>query len=763
MNNSTHLDFFKSFQADLIKVAEDNDLPIAAIENYLDFEKVGRKSQIGRTYHKVIDFLNQSQLWANEQFNALFQPNEKYGREAFTGHGLDDDQMSSMTTDLLNLCRECKVPNDQIMTTVTNLALILRRYCNSNAFTGHFSTDTSNATNLRTPQTIYPAGALTDVSYNKHVGQEAFGVTMDQVIPDLKAALTVTLLKPHKGIMSRFMHRKTVAGSVISYVINYDEYYDLAASQNKEGSVRNSFDHRHNLINLYRNPDPVNMVLTPIIPMKVNDTEDDLVADGIIKFNRRVNIFDLSTDPLKINFEKINYTDLVSERVIVKGVHLKITKGSTTEEYFLDTESLPLAQLNMIQTSINNSADKATKFLAGIQLDKDATPTNPQTTEIFKGVDKSVEYVQLILDISADINLMTAVVHAMCSPTLRPVSSVSGQLPSDELKNLVNSCTVEIVGYELEARFSEENLRKTNMAARSLTTMITYELPQGKTIVVDFSMQQALPEHVLNVAQEIQSIGIDHRNVQMFMKTMKSVYDRVINERSDPNYKENYGGHDVNSAFVSGTKVNPEIFLGTIDLTRAVSIRSSDMLSDIREFVMAYMNKVLSIIHYRSLYLQNLDQGEVPTYKVLTSSPIIENMFSIPQIHAHLMESGMSGDQIFKEVTPGEPIEYTRKLYSGVKLEMITSAFNYLKNTIIIVPYRPGDPASDLNFGHNNDGGEFVANYTPNDGQQVNRRVFMNTREWPIITCPVGAILKVVGLESYLPDINKSSDNPDLP
>ena len=100
------------------------------------------------------------------------------------------------------------------------------------------------------------------------------------------------------------------------------------------------------------------------------------------------------------------------------------------------------------------------------------------------------------------------------------------------------------------------------MAARSLTTMITYELPQGKTIVVDFSMQQALPEHVLNVAQEIQSIGIDHRNVQMFMKTMKSVYDRVINERSDPNYKENYGGHDVNSAFVSGTKVNPEIFLG---------------------------------------------------------------------------------------------------------------------------------------------------------------------------------------------------------
>ena len=58
MNNITNLDFFKNFQADLMKVAEDNDLPMAAIESFLDFEKVGRKSQIGKTYHDVIDFLN---------------------------------------------------------------------------------------------------------------------------------------------------------------------------------------------------------------------------------------------------------------------------------------------------------------------------------------------------------------------------------------------------------------------------------------------------------------------------------------------------------------------------------------------------------------------------------------------------------------------------------------------------------------------------------------------------------------------------------
>ena len=40
MNNITNLDFFKNFQADLMKVAEVNDLPMAAIESFLDFEKV---------------------------------------------------------------------------------------------------------------------------------------------------------------------------------------------------------------------------------------------------------------------------------------------------------------------------------------------------------------------------------------------------------------------------------------------------------------------------------------------------------------------------------------------------------------------------------------------------------------------------------------------------------------------------------------------------------------------------------------------------
>ena len=77
-----------------------------------------------------------------------------------------------------------------------------------------------------------------------------------------------------------------------------------------------------------------------------------------------------------------------------------------------------------------------------------------------------------------------------------------------------------------------------------------------------------------------------------------------------------------------------------------------------------------------------------------------------------------------------------------------------MKNKILLVPYRPNDPSSDLNFGQNHDGGQFVANYMPTDGNNaVNRRVFVNTREFPIILCPIGAIFTIEGLETILPDI----------
>jgi len=77
---------------------------------------------------------------------------------------------------------------------------------------------------------------------------------------------------------------------------------------------------------------------------------------------------------------------------------------------------------------------------------------------------------------------------------------------------------------------------------------------------------------------------------------------------------------------------------------------------------------------------------------------------------------------------------------------------------MILVPYRESDPTSELNFGHNWDGGEFASSYNMVDMNEVNRRMYLNTREFPIITNPSAMLIQVVGLQTLIPTIQVEAD-----
>lgn len=753
-----YINIVQNFEQGLIDFAKSKNLTYIPHEQNTKELTVGQRTQCGRTYNAVTSFLNSSNLYRNSMFSYDICPTIGAGREGFECSNIPDGQLNAYRNSLYDLCVECGIPQSEIMSTISGLANNLAKYCNSDVMTQHFTRNTAavGTESYRPSGSIYPAAALSDVTFDSIVpGKEAFGATVDTVIPDLKMALTITLLKPFRGIMSRFMHRTTTAQSVITYVVHNDEYYNLISSQDKSAEVRYGYEHRKKLITLYRDPRPVDMSLNPVIPLKTNDLDDNKVyEDGVLKFGVSVNLFELAGISNKIGYDKYNFTDLLSERIILDKVYVKITKDSSEEIFKLDTSTYPQSQLNMMQTTQNDSGAKHTLFEAKFPFSKDSKTTTGTATSILSTVDPKTEYIILTCHLGAQVNIMTSNATGIASHAVSVATTSKETTPSSAIKTLASSLTIEFLGYELDAKYSEENLRKTSMAARSLTNVFTYELPQGKTCVVDFSMQQSLPEHVLNVAQEIQSIGIDHRNIQIFEKTLKSVHDRVLKESTDPEYIKNFENFTVNAAYVSGQKVNPDVILATIDLRNVVSIRSSDMLSDVNSYFLAYLNKSLSMMHYRSLYLQNLGNGEAPTYKALTSNIILENLFSLPSIHAHFMPEGVNGVQLFKEKNPNENVEFTAKLYSGTRIELITTAFDYMKNKILLVPYRPNDPSSDLNFGQNHDGGQFVANYMPTDGNNaVNRRVFVNTREFPIILCPIGAIFTIEGLETLLPDI----------
>lgn len=757
-----------AFENALSDFATQHKLDVAPATEVLSKDlTVSQRLQVGRVFHSVVKALNDNQLYGAEMYSDQFAFSDGRAIERMSSVNYGEMRDRAFIQMYSDLCDVAGISPVQKAETMRALNVTLHRYLSKGLAVEHWDSSNHGSKDIMAMNTIYPQGALSDVSFGSAIpGQEAFGASMDTVLPDIRLAMTVVLLKPHKGIMSRLLHRRTVAGSVIQYIIHNDEFYDLTQSQAKVGDVRNSYEHRIPIVALYRRPDPINMQLQPIIPAKSLDPDDKwLVSDGVMKFDSEVNMFDLSMNPTKIGYNNINWTDLVSEGVLISAVYFEVSNkdGSTVEQFSVSTVDHKNARL-VAPAQVDDSGERVTNLQFTVPFHAAVAKTDNTASTLFSAIPADSDvFVEAVVNVAPRINLKTAVAEATGSVRLRTAVKQKGLEPTQAIKDMVTGAdayTVKLVGYMLDAKFSEENLRKVNMAVRTQVYTAMYELPQGKSIVVDFSMQQTVPEHVLNTAQEVQAIGIDHRNLQAFLKLMTHVHNQGLVESNDPMYRQRNNGRTLNTSFVSGQRVNPTVLMGKIDLARVASVRSSDMLGDVRQFMDSYLNKMASLLHLRSLYVQQLDNGEIPVYKVLTSGPIIENLFSIPHIHNHLHPDGMNAEKIFREKTPGEPVEFKRVLPSGVVLECISTPFEYMKDKIMIIPFRAGDANSELNFAHNWDGGQFVANYTPVDQNQVNKRVFMNTREWPVPTCPCGMLIQVVGLETVLPDVTVAPDQP---
>ena len=747
------LDLLNNFNEALRAYAREKNIAFDAFDDLTDRDTVTALTKAGQIYQDVVNFLEDNQLYSG-RVNKIFSLDKSDIEAMLPSFESVKSGLVSNFDAIMSLVSK-HTPENQVASIAKQVAAALYEYSNKSISRTHFAGIEGKAVNNLTPlSSVYPSGALSTVDMASGMpSMEAFGASIDTVVPDLRMAITVVLLKPHKGITSRMIHRRTLTGAVIQYVIHQDEAYNLVSSQDNASAVRNSFNHRSNILNLYRNPESVDMTLTPIVPLLANDEDSALVEDGVIKFGKHINLFDLSMIPGKVGFDRANYTDLVSEGVMLDKLFVDING----EKYAFELSTHTRSRLLPALAQESYSGERETKMTFRVAMDKNSEQRDGTPTTVFADVEGDQEYVKVVVELAAFIDLMTADAHGMADGYLEAASARKGVEASDTLKNLVDGLTLTLEGFSFDAKFSEENLRKVDRACRSLTYMISYEQPQGKTIIVDFAMGQTMPEHVLNVAQEVQAIGIDHRNLQLFIKTMNDVHNRNIAEEKDERYMENYKGNTVARSFVSGQRVNPYIFFGTIDLNAVVNVRTSDLFGDLRQYMDSYLTKMFSVMHWKSLYIQQLDNGEVPRYKVLTSTPIIENLLSIPHIHQHMMADGMKAEGMYADKVPGEPIEYTRKLPSGVILECISSSFHYLKDKMIIVPFRAGEPSSELNFAHEWDQGQFVANYTPTDGyNQVNRRVFMNTREFPIITNGLGAILNILNLEEKLPDITKA-------
>jgi hypothetical protein len=195
--------------------------------------------------------------------------------------------------------------------------------------------------------------------------------------------------------------------------------------------------------------------------------------------------------------------------------------------------------------------------------------------------------------------------------------------------------------------------------------------------------------------------------------------------------------------YAAGMLVRPMVYMNTLDMSFVKGIRSGDLYGDVRNYTEFEITKIISFLMTNSFYSRQIDEKEEVTFVVITSPVIADILFNFPHYHEHI-ESETKSD------ADGKIVERSVKLTSGVKLNIITSHYNKLRDKIIMIPIRPNAPESELNFGHNWDYGTIVANYTNTMRDAAYKRVYATARELPMITNPIGVILQVINFDEII-------------
>jgi hypothetical protein len=699
------------------------------------------KETIGKIWNKSLDFLESRNLVSGaglESLNSFDRPISNLSQNTTLSHvGVEA---------IVDFCRDCDIANDQLFAAACNVGHLLSH---NGSMSEHFNSERAGIesldnVNFQDLGSVFGSYSAATLKQDASAALEAFGQDVDKLTTDIRINIAITIMKFHKNILDRIMFRKPCDSNVIQFSVPYHEVYDLEKAAAKDTRVRNLGDHRVNFIDLYKEPGTANTEAKKIIPLKANDTgaTAKLVADEQILFGKEVNLFDMALDATKFGHSHIDYTDLVSEGVLFDTAFLTITEdneGTIREEIFAIPMKIRSGARFQMRNNSRDSADRDCRISERVNFNKDTTKADGTASSVLAAFAGDA-YLQLSLNITGGINLKTAdtMVQGQVSGV---VVTETGETPVAAVTDQFSKLSFELSHYTLDARYSEENMRKTTAAVRMNKRPMAYEIPVGRNYVVDYSLAQTKPTEVLGTVAQLISIGNDDRGLKLITATMDQVYDRLEAESGGSMFADHRDR--VAFDFVAGNKVLPSIFKGEIDLANVESVRSSDILSDVRCLVEKFLLEITAKMHNDSMYTSALDNGEKPHYKVVTSSPILATCFSIPHVHNHLN---------LKVGVDGETVEYARILPNGTRLDIITTTFNSMIDKIIMIPYRKNNPQSELNFGVNCDRGQFVANYTPVVNQGVSRRVAVNSREIPYTTNPLGAIIQVKNVSQYFND-----------
>ncbi len=552
-----------------------------------------------------------------------------------------------------------------------------------------------------------------------NVGVEAFGNNTDKVISDLQTAVVISLLKWHNTITPRVLATIATSQPVATYVREECAIYNLEASIEDDKSV----------LDLYGDPSPVSNELTQIDVLEANDADDVLVADGILRFGKNVPMLELGVDSSRYGHGNVNRTDIVADGVKMETVIVQIeTDGGETEQFDIAVPS-NVARLTRMNNSVSAMRGAQVSFTAVLDVDS-LTRVGGTSDALLEILGATGDKVILTLEVSPRMDLRTGSTFSLGSVSALTVTADNGVVTGGSQDEL-GLATTSLYGYTMDARYAEENNRKSNIAATMERTQLQYEIPQGRNYLIDVPHNGPDVNRSRNVANlhNVIRIGQDNVTLEMITSVLEEVGLATAAYAANPSRANKPGAR-----YVAGGRVKPVFVSDTLDITSIDQYSDAERQDAIEGKVMTFLNSVCGEIMTKSYFDQQLDGGKSPVFRLVTSGRVLTNVL------------GAKPGSFAMENSNG--VQLTLKLSSGIILEVITTTFDTMNDKMILVPFLAGDPKSDLNFGHNRDYGTIVGSYSHSEGGSSVNRLLANVREMPIPTNVIGAIVDVTGIDA---------------
>ena len=636
---------------------------------------------------------------------------------------------------ILDLCQQAHVAQEHLASAAKRVATLLNATLgckNGTEMLAKYNARPNTDKTFLSVESLFPVSVPAGL-FDRTPALEAFGINMDRVEPDLKTILTISLLQFHTSLTPRVVPIQTITQGNVTIVRESMNVYDMSKPEQKPTRV----------LELYRDPTMVSVVAKRIVPKFSNDTEKAfLIQNGVYKLEKTCNLFALAIDAKRPGYEKFNHTDFVEDNIILDGLLAIVTedpqgtpkklatmikipdsRGRLTQITNDVASTIRRLSLDFFQVSITKDTKEFT-FLTG--PDGEAPAGYTPTSTLF---DDFKDGKRLVLDIHANVKVDRKTALADATAWLGSAKVVNADGSIDDSKTIA----VEFVGYTLNARYNEDNKRKTSVRAEVNRRSMSYELPTGRNFVVDTAIgQDGMTNAAAHLAQ-LEHIGRDHTNLRIIYESMAQVHDQIVTSGNDAATRV-----ELATQYAAGDIVAPFVYMDKLDFSNLYAIRSADASGDVKQYVKTYFNRLTSALRANTFFDQQLAEGATPTFRVITSPAVLGDVFKVKHIHAHLEtdERGAAG------------VEHVIQLDNGTRLEIVTTTFDSMKDRIIMIPYLANSQNSILNFGTNYDQGTLVGALSiAGDGGPAYHRLFSVTRELLIPTNVIGAIIEVVGTE----------------